>query len=82
MSTIQIRTELHQYIDRLDERFLQAMFAMVQQYVENEEIIGHTGDGKKLTQQQLTKAVQHSYQEYKEGKVHNHADVALQIEQW
>jgi hypothetical protein len=82
MSTIQVRTQLHQYIDRLDERFLQAMFAMVQQYVDNEDVVGSAGDGKPLTKQQLIEEVRTAYLEHKEGKTHTQEAVALQIEKW
>jgi hypothetical protein len=38
MNIEQIRNELHEYIDVLDERFLKALLVMSQQYISNEEI--------------------------------------------
>lgn len=82
MSTLQIRAQLHQYIDRLDERFLNAMFAMVQQYVDNEEIVGNDSKGNAISKMQLIEDVRTSYQQHIEGKTHSQEDVLEQIEKW
>jgi hypothetical protein len=82
MSTVQIRSQLHQYIDRLDDRFLNAMFAMVQQYVDNEEVIGNDSHGNPLTKMQLQEEVTAAYQQHQEGKTHSQNDVLAKIESW
>jgi 6-pyruvoyl-tetrahydropterin synthase len=81
MNAAQVRLQLHQYIDHLDERFLNAMFAMVQQYVDNEEIIGSVGE-QTLTKQQLVEEAKTAYNEHKSGKTHTQEAVALEIEKW
>ncbi len=45
MSTVEIRAELHQLIDQVDERFLKAMHLMVSAYQSENPIIGYEIDG-------------------------------------
>ncbi len=81
MSATQVRLQLHQYIDHLDDRFLNAMFAMAQQYVDNEEVMGSVGE-QNLTQKQFVEDARTSYSEHKNGKTHTQEAVALEIEKW
>ncbi len=45
MSTVEIRAELHQLIDQVDERFLKAMHLMVSTYQQENPVIGYEVDG-------------------------------------
>ena len=82
MGTAQMRSQLHQYIDNIDDRFLNAMFAMVQQYVENDEIIGSTASGVPITKQELIDSVKIASEATKRGEKTALNDVIKMAEQW
>ena len=82
MGTAQMRSQLHQYIDNIDDRFLNAMFAMVQQYVENDEIIGSTASGAPITKQELIDSVKIASEATKRGEKTALNDVIKMAEQW
>lgn len=82
MGTAQMRSQLHQYIDNIDDRFLNAMFAMVQQYVENDEIIGSTASGTPITKQELIDSVKIASEATKRGEKTALNDVIKMAEQW
>lgn len=82
MGTAQMRSQLHQYLDNIDDRFLNAMFAMVQQYVENDEIIGSTASGVPITKQELIDSVKIASEATKRGEKTALNDVIKMAEQW
>ena len=82
MGTAQMRSQLHQYIDNIDDRFLNAMFAMVQQYVENDEIVGSTASGTPITKQELIDSVKIASEATKRGEKTALNDVIKMAEQW
>jgi len=54
MSTTEIRAELHQLIDEIDDRFLKAVYLMVRSYQEKDPIIGYDIDGTPRSASELT----------------------------
>lgn len=51
MSSVEIRTEVHKLIDRLDDSFLKVVHSMLDTYVqeqEKEQIVGYDIDGNPL----------------------------------
>ena len=55
MSAVKIRAELHELIDQMDERFLQAVYLMVSTYQGKDPVIGYDLDGVPRTASELTK---------------------------
>ena len=56
MSTVDLRADLHQLIDQLDDRFLRAVHSMVSVYQESEEdpILSYDLDGTPRKASELT----------------------------
>ncbi|MCB0705324.1 MAG: hypothetical protein KDC34_08445 [Saprospiraceae bacterium] len=54
MSALKIRSELHELIDQVDERFLRAVYLMVSTYQGKDPIIGYDLDGRPRTASELT----------------------------
>jgi predicted transcriptional regulator len=56
MSTVEIRSELHQLIDQVDERFLKAVYLMVSAYQQEDPIAGYDLQGNpKLASEMMDK---------------------------
>jgi hypothetical protein len=59
MSAAQVREKLHEYINLADDRLIQAMFAMLQNYLQAEEgIVGFTVEGQPLTKQDMLQSLE------------------------
>lgn len=70
MSASQIRDELHEYINKADDRLIRAMYAMMQNYFENDEsIVAYTTSREPLTKEEYIKNVTSAYQEAKDGNI-------------
>ena len=83
MSASQIRTELHQYIDKADDRMVKAMYAMLQNYVDDEEaIVAYTTSGDPLTKEQYIKTVTTAYEEAKNGDVVTTEELLNEMKNW
>ena len=65
MDTTKLRERLHSYIDQLDEPFLKALHAMLEEYTKGEV---------KLTEVEK-KAVDEGLAEIEKGNVHTHEEV-------
>jgi len=69
MSVAQVRKKLHEYIDLADDRLIQAMFAMLQNYLQADEgIVGCTVEGQPLTKQDMVRALEEAMEESNAGK--------------
>ena len=69
MSIVPIKAKLHNYIDQADERLLRSIYAMMQQYFQEEEaIIGFTTSGEPLTKVQLLTSVENAVKDVENGK--------------
>lgn len=55
MNAVKIRAELHELIDQMDERFLQAVYLLVSTYQGKDPVIGYDLDGVPRTASELTK---------------------------
>ena len=83
MSVLQIRQELHRYIDLADDRFVAAVYAMMQHYVTNDEsIVAYTVNGEPLTKMEFANQVNEAYADAKKGNVISTEDLLKQIENW
>ncbi len=54
MSTSQVKTQLHEYIEKADEKMLRMMFSLMQNYYEDENaIVAFTATGTPLTKKEM-----------------------------
>ena len=69
MSTTEIREKLHQYIDHIDEHFLKAVHALVEEYAE----------GKTTLSENEKKAVDKGLKSLEKGNVFSHEKVMAEM---
>jgi hypothetical protein len=81
MSTIELRKELHQYIDQADLTFLKMVRAMSLEYKKT-AIAGYNIDGTAITQQDLKKKVVSASKRVKSGDFITHEEIAKEVENW
>jgi hypothetical protein len=83
MGTIELRKDLHHFIELADDRFLNALHAMMQQYINDaDKIVAYSTDGTPLTKEQFVADVEKGYNTYKEGKFKTAAEAWSEIEKW
>lgn len=83
MSVSQIRQELHQFINIADDRFVTAMYAMMQNYLQGDEsIVAYSTDGQPLTKADFIANVKEAYIEAKSGKLISAEKLLEDIGQW
>jgi len=72
MEIIQLKEELHQIIDRIeDNKILEATYTLL----EKQDIIFHTTARKPLTQREFEAKIDEGEHDIQEGKVHTHDQV-------
>ncbi len=81
MGVQKLREELHDYINRADERFLKMVYAMSKEY-KNSEIAGYNIDGSPITKENLLKRVKTASQRVKSGDFISQEEVEREIENW
>jgi hypothetical protein len=81
MSTIELRKELHQYIDEADLTFLKMVRAMSLEYKKT-TVAGYNIDGSPITQQELRKRVVAASKRVKAGDYIRHEEIAKEVENW
>ena len=86
MSAVEIREEVHELVDQLDDKFLTAVHAMLETYMqlENEEdgIIGYELDGTPITVEYAIVEYQRRVEEVKKGNYISLEDLEREAEQW
>ncbi|MFN7118394.1 MAG: hypothetical protein ACK4TA_16475 [Saprospiraceae bacterium] len=83
MSATQIREELHRIIDIADDRMVTAVYAMMQNYLQNDEsIVAYTTSGEPLTRSEFINQVNTAYEAAKQGKVVTTKDLLKEMENW
>lgn len=80
MGIIELRKELHNYINQADEKFLKMVYAMSREY--QKPSIGYDIDGKKITRQDLKKRVRAASERVKSGDFLTQEEVEKEIENW
>ena len=68
MATSDLRVELHQLIDNVDDQFMQAVHSIVSAYVKKDEIIGYEANGNPVTANEFLEYADNAVKEMKEGK--------------
>lgn len=81
MGTVELRKELHNYIDHADETFLKMVHAMSKEY-KKASIVGYNVDGTPITQQDLRKRVRAASKRVKSGDYLTQEEVEKEIENW
>lgn len=81
MSTIELRKELHQYIDQADLTFLKMVRAMSLAYKKT-TVAGYNINGTPITQQELSKRVVAASKRVKAGDYITHEEIAKEVENW
>ncbi len=82
MSDIEIRQQLHKYVDELDTPFLTAMYAMTVAYTGKNEIAGYTTKGEPLTREKIIKRARNASARVKAGQYLTQEEVEKQSENW
>ncbi len=79
MGVQKLREELHDYIDRADERFLKMVYAMSKEYNEL-TVIGYNVDGSPITNESLVKRVKAASQRVKSGDYITQEEMDKEVE--
>ena len=83
MSIGEKRQALHQRIDELDDKFINAVYAMVEAYVENDnQIVGYQPNGDPITLSELKSNIKISEQQYEQGNYSTLDDLEKEMKSW
>ena len=83
-SNLDMRAESRQIIDRIDERFLAAVYALLRTYDEPtaEPIVGYSLSGEPLYADAAEKEYLRRLEEMKQGDKTSAAQLRREVEQW
>ncbi len=80
---MQIREELHRIIEIADDRMVTAVYAMMQNYLQNDDsIVAYSTSGEPLTRSEFINQVNTAYEAAKQGKVVTSEDLLKEMEHW
>lgn len=82
MSAAELKKAIHQIVDEADEDFLEVVYAMMEAYAKQKDVIGYHPDGKPLTLKELKENVRISEEQYKKGKYTTLEDLEKEVESW
>lgn len=85
MTDVQIRSEVHQMVDRLDETLLSAIHSMLLTYEQKKEdnpIVGYDLNGLPLRANQLKEELLHELEGVEKGHFITIEDLEKKSEQW
>lgn len=83
MSTIQVKKELQNYIEKADDRILYAMYAMLQSYLQQEnEIVAFTIEGHPLTKKEMLESLDKAASKVENGKGMTSDDIRNAKKNW
>lgn len=80
MGIIELRKELHHYINQADEKFLKMVYAMSREY--QKPVMGYNIDGTLITPQDLKKKAKAASKRVKSGDFLTQEEVEKEIENW
>lgn len=81
MGIPELRNELHDFINRADERFLKMMYAMSREY-NKPVIVGYNTDGSPMKQQNLKSRVKAASKRVKSGDFLTQEEVEKEVDNW
>lgn len=87
MSAIEIREEVHELVNQLDDKLLTAVHAMLESYIKQEDlteegVIGYEIDGTPITVGYAMVEYRHRIEEVKKGNYISLEDLEAEAEQW
>jgi hypothetical protein len=84
MNAVELRNDLHQLIDQLDERFLKAVYAMISVYQADDKdpILGYETDGTPVTVSAFIKQAESAVAEAKKGKAISVEELEKRSKEW
>ena len=83
MSTAEKRQTLHQRIDEIDDKFLNAIYAMVEAYLEDENrIVGYEPNGDPITLSALKARIKISEEQYEKGQYITVEELDKRSQEW
>lgn len=85
MSAIELRAQVHQHIDELDEAFLKVIYAMLETYQQQQQadpIIGFDVDGKPKRASIMKMELKKEVEEAKKGNYTTIEDLKKESKQW
>lgn len=80
MDTLQLKKQLHEYIEHADMRVLNMIYAMLQ--ADNNQVVAYTSNGRALTLEQYNEELEIAENQLKQGKVLSHDQVKAKVAQW
>lgn len=82
MSATEMRSELHQLIDQIDERFLKAVYLTIRAYQEKDPIVSYDIDGTPRTASELTAILDEEVEAARRGDFMTIEEFRKQSAQW
>ena len=83
MSTLEIKKQLIESLDRADERILRAIYSMLQNYLsEEEQIVAYTIQGKPLTKKEMSSMLNEAVSDVEKGKGLSSEDIRNAKKNW
>ena len=84
MSAVEMHQEVHQLIDQIDDRLLEAVYAMLGTYVKKEEdpVLGYETDGTPVTASVFLEQAEEAVAEAKAGKGITVEELRNRSEEW
>jgi len=81
MSVVQVKEQLHQYIDMADARIAEALLAMFKNYFQSQKdtVVAYTPKGKSLTRAQIIKEVMDAVEDVDKGNFYTTDEVRTAI---
>ncbi len=82
MTAVEIRAELQESLEHLDEQFLKAIYAMVKTYTAKEAVVGYHLSGMPITQSELEEQIKLGEQQIQEGKYVSTKELKKKVSTW
>lgn len=83
MSVAHVKQQLLKYIDLADERMIRAMYAMLQNYLQEEDqIVAFSTQGQPLTKKDMIEALDKAVDDVEQGKGLSSDDIRNDKKNW
>jgi antitoxin component of RelBE/YafQ-DinJ toxin-antitoxin module len=81
MSTAQIRQQVHQYVDQLDDNFLQIVHAMMETYAKQQELPTDV-PGLPASDEEIMESIERAEAQIAKGEYYTIEELEEKTEQW
>lgn len=82
MGTIQLKEELHQYIDQMDDKLANQIHGMIKASLEENDAIGFAADGNPMNKEAYIRDINEARTQIREGKYISQEELEKQSENW